>query len=76
MPFLAVLPFGLDLLEQFGVSSFQIASKFHRCLQGVGIDFKTFPQSFCRRIVKEGNVLVQIRHDQFVAQFLIARQAA
>src|SRR6478752_8942475 len=42
MPFLAVLPFGLDLLEQFGVSSFQIASKFHRCLQGFGIDFKTF----------------------------------
>jgi len=70
------VPFGLDLFEQIGMRSFEIASEFHRCLQGFRIYFKTLPQFFRRRIVKKRTVLIQIRHDQFVAQFLIALEAA
>ena len=42
MPFLAVLPFGLDLLKQSGVSSFQIVSEFHPFFQSFGINLETF----------------------------------
>ncbi len=34
------LPFGLNLLEQFGFGSFQIVSEFHCCFQSFGIDFE------------------------------------
>ena len=65
-PFLAVLPFGLDLLEQIGVSSFQIVSEFHRSSR-LRDKFQNVSVIFSSRIVIERNVLVQVWHDQFVA---------
>jgi len=40
--FLPMLPFCLDLLEQLGVSSFQIVSEFHPFFQSFGINIETF----------------------------------
>jgi len=45
-------------------------------LESFGIDLESFSQFLCSRIVEEGNVLVEIRHNQFVAEFLITRHAA
>ena len=70
------LAFGLDSFEQLRVGSFQIVGKFHSGLQSFGIYLEPFSQFLGGWIVKERNVLVEIRHDQFVAQFLIARHAA
>jgi hypothetical protein len=56
-------PFRLNAFEQLGVGSIQVVSKFHRCLQSFGIHLETFPQFPGRRIVKERNVLIQIRHN-------------
>ena len=61
------LPFSLDSFEQLGVSSFKLVGKFHSCLESFGIYLEPFSQFLRGRIVKEGNVLVEIRHDQFVA---------
>ena len=69
------LALGLNLLEQLGVGSFKLVSKVHSFFQSFGIYLELFSQFLRGRIVKEGNVLVQIRHDQFVTQFLIARHA-
>jgi hypothetical protein len=60
-------PFGSDSLEQLCVGSFKIVSEFHNCFQSFGIYIEPFSQFLCGWIVKEGNVLVEIRHDQFVA---------
>jgi len=65
------VPFGLNSLEQLGFGSIQVVSEFHRCLQSLGIHLETSSQFLGGGIVKEGNVLVEIRHDQFVAQSLI-----
>ena len=35
-------PFRLNAFEQFGVRSIQVVSKFHRCLQSVGIYLEAF----------------------------------
>ena len=61
------LPFGLDLFEQLGVGSFEVVSKFYGRLESLGIYLEAFSQFFGGRIVKEGNVLVEIGYDQFVA---------
>ena len=60
------LSFGLDSFEQFGVRSFKLVRKLHVRVQSVGVNLKAFSLFLGRRIVKERNVLVQIRHDQFV----------
>ena len=70
------LPFGLDLLEQFRVGPFKIVSKFQPCAQSFGIHLKPPSQFLCGRIVKEGNLLIEIWHDQLVDQFLIPRHTA
>src|SRR5206468_6682809 len=57
------VPFGLNAFEQFGVRSIQVVSEFHRCLQSLRVHLKTFSQFPGSWIVKEGNVLIQIRHD-------------
>ncbi len=56
------LPFGLDLLEQFRVGPFKIVSKFQPCAQSFGIHLKPPSQFLCGRIVKEGNLLIEILH--------------
>jgi hypothetical protein len=61
------LPFGLDSFEQLGVGSFKLVSKLHSCLESFGIHLEPFSQFLGGWIVKERNVLVEIRHDQFVA---------
>ena len=61
------LPFGSDSFEQLGVGSFKVVSKFQSRVQGFWINVESFSQFPRGRIVKEGNVLVEIRHDQFVA---------
>jgi len=60
------LSFGLDSFEQFGVRSFKLVRKLHVRVQSVGVNLEPLSQFFRGRIVKERNVLVQIRHDQFV----------
>ena len=70
------LSFDLDLFEQLCVGSFKIVSKFQSCVQSFGIYLESFAQFLGSRIVKEGNFLIEIWHDQLVAQFLIARHAA
>jgi hypothetical protein len=65
-PVASPVPFGLNAFEQFGVSMFKLVSKFHSCVQGVGIDVELFSQFPGGRIVKKRNILVEIRHDQFV----------
>ena len=67
------LPLGLNLLEQLGVGSFKLVRKAHSCFQSFGIYLELLSQFFGGRIVKEGDVLVEIRHDQLVTQFLITR---
>jgi hypothetical protein len=61
------LPFGLDSLEQLRVGSFELVSEFHSRLQSFGIHLEPLSQFLGGRIVKEGNVLVEIWHDQLVA---------
>jgi len=61
------LPFRLNLLEQFSFSSIQVVGKFHCCFQSLGINLETFSQFFGGGVVEEGNLLVEIRHDQLVA---------
>src|SRR5262245_18063498 len=68
------LPFGLDLFEQFGFRSLQVVREFYSGFQSIGINLESFSQLLCRRIVKKGNVLVEIRHDQLVTQFLVTCQ--
>ena len=70
------LAFALDLFDQFGFGSLQVVSEFHSRFQSLGIDLETLSQLLCGRIVKEGNVLVEIRHDQIVAQFLVTLHVA
>ena len=72
----SVLPFRLNAFEQFGVRSIEVVSEFHRCFQSFGVHFETFSQFPGRGIVKEREVLIEIWHNQFVAQFLIMRHAA
>src|SRR5205823_3442399 len=62
-PLPSQVPFGLNAFEQFGVRSIQVVSEFHRCLQSLRVHLKTFSQFPGSRVVKEGNVLIQIRHD-------------
>jgi len=57
------LPFGSDSFEQLGVGSFKIVRKFQSCVQSFGIYLESFTQFLCSWIVKEGNVLVEIRHN-------------
>ena len=59
----SVLPFRLNAFEQFGVRSIQVVREFHSSLQSFGIHLETFSQFPGRRIVKERNVLIQIRHN-------------
>ena len=61
------LPLGLNLLEQLGVGSFKLVGKVHSFFQSFGIYLELFSQFFRGRIVKERNVLVEVRNDQFVA---------
>ena len=61
------LSFGLDLFEQCGVRSFKVVGKFHCGVQSFGIYLEPFSQFLGGRIVKKRNVLIEIRHDQFVA---------
>ena len=72
----SVLPFRLNAFEQFGVRSIEVVSEFHRCFQSFGVHFETFSQFPGSGIVKEREVLIEIWHNQFVAQFLIMRHAA
>jgi hypothetical protein len=60
------LPLGLNLLEQLGVRSFKIVSKFHGFFQSFRVYLELLSQFLGGRIVKEGNVLIEIRHDQFI----------
>ena len=60
------LALGLDSFEQFGVRSFKLVRKLHVGVQSVGVNLEAFSQFLGRRIVKERNVLVDVRHDQFV----------
>jgi hypothetical protein len=62
------LPFGLDSFEQFAVGSFEVVSEFQRGLHSFGIHLDPFSQFPGSRIVKEGCVIVQTRHDQLIAQ--------
>ena len=57
------LPLGLNLFEQLGVGSFEVVSKFHSCLESFRIHLEAFSQFLGGRIVKEGNVLIEIRYD-------------
>jgi len=57
------LPLGLNSFEQLGVGFFEVVSKFHRCLESFGIHLEAFSQFLGGRIVKEGNVFVEIRYD-------------
>ena len=61
------LSFGLDSFEQFGVRSFKLICKFDPCIQSIGINLESFSEFFCGRILKERNVLIKVRHDEFVA---------
>src|SRR5262249_14494337 len=63
----SLLPFGLNPFEQLGVRSIQIVREFHRCLQSFGVQLEGSSQFSGGPIVKERDVLPQIRHDQFVA---------
>jgi hypothetical protein len=68
-PVASPVPFGLNAFEQLGVRLIQVVSEFHRCVQGFGIHLETFSQFPVNRIVKEGNVLIQIRHDSSSLNF-------
>src|SRR5690348_5062959 len=70
------LPFGSDLFEQFGFGSLQVASEFHSCFQSLGIDLETFSQFFRSRIVKEGNILIEIGHDKLITQLMVTLHVA
>ena len=60
------LSFGLDSFEQCGVSSFKLVGKLHIGIERLGINLESFSQFLRSRIVKEGNVLIQVRHDEFI----------
>ncbi len=61
------LAFGLDSFEQLRVGAFELAGKFHGFVQSLGIYLEPVSQLFGGGIIKERNVLVEIRHNQFVA---------
>ena len=54
------LPFGLDLFDQLGFGSLQVVGEFHSRFQSLGIDLEAFSQLLRSRVIKEGNVLVEI----------------
>jgi hypothetical protein len=60
------LSFGLNSFEQFGVRSFKLIRKLHICFQRFGIYLEAFSQLARGWVIKEGNILVQVRDDQFV----------
>ena len=64
---MTALSFGLDLFEQVRVGSFKLVRKADSFFQSFGIYLELFSQFSGSRIVKELNVLVEIRHNQFVA---------
>ena len=57
------LPLRLDLLEEQRVAALRVVKKFGLRLEGIRIARKAFPQLFRGRIVKEGNILIEIRRD-------------
>jgi len=73
---MSLATFGLNSFKQLGLCSLQIMSEIRSCLESFGIHLETFSQLLCRRIVKEGNVLVEIRYDQLLAEFFIIGHAA
>ena len=63
---MTLLPLGLDSFEEFRVGSFKLVRKVHSCFQSFGIYLELFSQFLGGLIVKEGNVPVEIRHNQLV----------
>ena len=60
------LSFGLDSFEQCGVSSFKLVGELHIGIERLGINLESFSEFLRRWVVKKRNVLVQIRHDEFI----------
>src|ERR1043165_5340318 len=65
----------LNLSQQFALGFFQVVKKLGSVIQDVGVMLELLSQLFCGRVVKEGDVLIEIRPDQRVAKFLIVRHA-
>src|SRR5689334_19551077 len=72
----AALPFGLNSPDQLGFGSLQVVSEFHSRFQRLRIDLETSSQLLRGGIVKEGNILIEIRHDKLIAQFLVTLHIA
>jgi hypothetical protein len=70
------LTFRPDLRQQLSVGFLEFVEKIHAHLQLLGVLREPFPQRFRGWIVKERNILVQIRHDQLVAYSLVMHDAA
>src|ERR1700730_4543191 len=67
---LVALTFGLNLFEQVCLSFFHVVEKFYYQIEPVRVFFESLPEFFGGWIIKERNVLIEIWHNQFVAQFL------
>src|SRR4051812_14448288 len=67
---------GADLGQQIGEGLDVVVVKRDELLEGFGIASETFPESFRRRVVKEGDVFVEVRDDEGVAQLLGALHGA
>src|SRR3954467_4294561 len=73
---LALGAFGADLGQQIGGGLDVAVVKGDELLERFGVAGKTFSESFRGWVIKEGDVLVQVRDDEGVAQLLGALHRA